>query len=367
MPDLAVARPLRKDDFADEIGLHPMRVAPQPSGRRRRERRRLDLDAIEPGAQVERHLVREAGAHLAGEDQAFTFVVADEQRAETRAHPFGIGEAADDELLPLHAFRLHPAAVPSRAIRLIAPLRDDSFEARAARFLEKRVAAAVDVLGEADAPRLPGADQFLQPRFPFVERERVERLAVQTEQIEDEVDERPALAGIAGVLHRLKARTAIGEDDRRLAVDERIIEPELLHGAGDLRERGGPVVAVARVERHASFADACANAIAVVLNFVEPLVAGRRRRDERRQLGHVVGVRHAAVAARSDARSRARCAAHRRDRPVRRYVPTERSRGSPPPSPFLRRTWAIPAPTGTPGGGGYPPRCREARHSPLHA
>src|SRR5437762_10176921 len=62
MADLSVARPLGEDDFADQIRPDPVRVAPQRSCRRRRERGRLDLDAIELRAQVERHLVREAGA-----------------------------------------------------------------------------------------------------------------------------------------------------------------------------------------------------------------------------------------------------------------------------------------------------------------
>ncbi len=240
--------------------------------------------------------MRKAGADLAGEDQALAVVVADEQRTYARARPFGIGEAADDELLSLHTLGLHPAAVTSGAVWLIAAFRNDPFEAAAARLREERVTVALDVLGKADGPRFLRANELLQPRLPLLQHQLLERLAVQAQQIEDEVDERSTFGGIAGILHRLKARTAIGQDDCRLAVDERIVEPELPHGVCDFRERGGPVVAVARVERHTAPADARADPIAVVLNFVEPFVAGRRRGDERRQLRHVVGVWHAAAA-----------------------------------------------------------------------
>src|SRR5215510_8673540 len=66
MANLAVARPLRELDFADQVRFHPMRVAPQRSRGRRRKRRGLLLDALEARAQLEREFVRESGSHFAG-------------------------------------------------------------------------------------------------------------------------------------------------------------------------------------------------------------------------------------------------------------------------------------------------------------
>src|SRR5262245_52389134 len=133
MANLAVPCPLRELDFADQFRFPPMRVASQRPGGRRRERTRLLLDALEPGAQLERELLRESGSHLAAEHQAIAVVVPNQQRPNSRPHPIRIGKAANDEFLALHAFGFHPAAMPSRAVWQIAPLRHNPFESRAAR------------------------------------------------------------------------------------------------------------------------------------------------------------------------------------------------------------------------------------------
>src|SRR5438034_10843515 len=103
MANLAVGRPLGEDHLAHERWFHPVRVAAQRAWRRRRKRTRCLLEAIQTRAQVERRLLREAGADLAAEHQAIAFVISDQQRAEAGAHPFRIGEATDHELLALGA------------------------------------------------------------------------------------------------------------------------------------------------------------------------------------------------------------------------------------------------------------------------
>ena len=65
---LAVHRPLDERHLHDDLRPHPVRAhARQPVGLR--ERRRRDLERVEPRAQVEQELGVEAGADLAGEDE----------------------------------------------------------------------------------------------------------------------------------------------------------------------------------------------------------------------------------------------------------------------------------------------------------
>src|SRR4030095_5863462 len=247
MTNLAVGRPLRENDFAHQRWFHPMGIAPQPSCWRRDERTRLLLDALELRTQFERELVRASGSHLAAEHQAIAFVVPDQECSNPRTHSLGIGEAADDEFLALDALGFHPAAMPSCAIRLVAPFGHDAFESRAARLREERLTAALDVLGETDAAGAAAADKFLQHCLPFFERKGFRVLAVQTEEIEDEVDERAAVVSGSRVLQRLKAGSTIGQHDGYLAVNQRIVEAEFADRVRDFGKRGGPVVAVARV------------------------------------------------------------------------------------------------------------------------
>src|SRR5262245_9896525 len=203
MANLAVARPLGKDHFADQLRFHPMRVAAQRSGGRRGERTCLLLDPVEPRAQIDGEFVRESGADLAAEHEVTTLVVPDEQRSKSCPCPLRIGEPTDDEFLALDEFGLEPPAVTSRAVWLVAPLRHDAFESCAACLREKRFAVSLDVLGEADAPRGMSADKLLEPRLPFFEGKILQAFAIQTEKIEDEVDERAAVPSASRVLQRL--------------------------------------------------------------------------------------------------------------------------------------------------------------------
>ena len=53
---------------------------------------------------------------------------------------------------------------------------------------------AFDMFREANAPGLARTDEFLQARFPLLERQRLERLAVDPKQVEYEIDQRSAIA-----------------------------------------------------------------------------------------------------------------------------------------------------------------------------
>src|SRR5439155_5580075 len=128
MPQLAVHGPLDEGDLHDDLRARPMRAqAGQPL--RARERRRRDLDPIEPRAQIEQQLRVEAGADLAGEHEIVLLEIPDEQRAEADASALRIGEAADDELLRRLAFHLQPVRRTPMLVRRVAALRDDAFPA----------------------------------------------------------------------------------------------------------------------------------------------------------------------------------------------------------------------------------------------
>src|SRR4030095_4716187 len=129
------------------------------------------------------------------------------------------------------------------------------------------------MLGDTNAAGGAAANKFLQQRFPSFEWTALQVFAVEAEEIEDEVDERASASATCRVLQRLKAGSAVGQHDGCLSVNQRIVESECADRVCDFGKGGGPVVAVARVERHASFADARTDSLVVVLNLVEPLVA----------------------------------------------------------------------------------------------
>src|SRR5215207_2605776 len=130
--DLAVVRPFRELDFSDQSGCDPVRVAAEPSWRRRPKWRRGHFETLERGAELARALLREPGADLARKHKTIAFVDADEQRADSLAGSFRIGEPADHKLLPLRAFRLEPSVPLAGKVGRSARLRDDAFQSEAA-------------------------------------------------------------------------------------------------------------------------------------------------------------------------------------------------------------------------------------------
>jgi hypothetical protein len=68
---------------------------------------------------------------------------------------------------------------------------------------------------------------------------------------------------------------AIDAEDDGLAVDHELLLPDLARGLGDPRVALGPVIAAARDQAYAIGVALQADAIAVVLDLVEPVSAGR--------------------------------------------------------------------------------------------
>src|SRR5207253_698874 len=106
------------------------------------EGRPVLFQAVELPAQVHKRLVRVAGAHLAGvaELLAVVAVIAHEQRAQAHARALRVREATDHELLPAHAFDLHPAVAASADVAALCVLADDALLPLLARLPPKRLA-----------------------------------------------------------------------------------------------------------------------------------------------------------------------------------------------------------------------------------
>jgi len=263
--------------------------------RKRREGTRLRLQRCEPAPQRSRRLLRESGAHLAGADDAPGVVVTpDDQCADAGPRALRIGEAADHELGALQTLRLEPPAVPSRVVRQIAALRHDALEPETAHLGEERRPVADDVLGELQdavgatvchrrASR-PSREEAREDRFPALEREARDVLAVEVEEIEDEVDECRTRAAAEGVLQILEARPAVGSHARDLAVEDCVSHPEASYGIDDLGKARRAVVAGTADEAHVAVVDETADAVPVVLELVQPGVARRRLAYQAREL-----------------------------------------------------------------------------------
>ncbi len=104
---------------------------------------------MEHGQRLDGH----AGAHAPRMNQsALGVVVAQQERADEVARPFGIGPSDDDELRAVEALALDPRAPISRQIRPVSPLGDDALEPMPTRRPSERLAVAAFVLA-LDDPR----------------------------------------------------------------------------------------------------------------------------------------------------------------------------------------------------------------------
>src|SRR5207244_682013 len=170
-----------------------------------------------------------------------------------------------------------------RRVRRVPALRPVPLEPQAAGAREELPTVANDVLRVAEAARRFRAEQVGEPRLPLLERQRGDVLAVDVEEVGPEVGEL-SVARAGRVLQGLKARAAVRQQHRHLAVEERAPDGELAGCRRHLREVVRPVLAVPADERDRPPVDAAADAVAVELELVQPVVAFGRRVDERREL-----------------------------------------------------------------------------------
>ncbi len=104
--------------------------------------------------------------------------------------------------------------------------------------------------------------------------------AVEVKEVEGEIDDRRPSLGTT--LQGLEARRPVRQHRGDLAVEERGSRRQAADGTGDLRELLCPVLPVAGDEAHLPLFESRHDAIAVVLDLVEPVVAVRRRLDHHR-------------------------------------------------------------------------------------
>ena len=91
-------------------------------------------------------------------------------------------------------------------------------------------------------PVFDAPEQRLQSGLPRLEREAIDALTVQVNQIEGEVHESLArwTAGY-GLLHRLEAAAAVRKHHDQFAVDQRVLHAECADRFGDLGKLRRPV------------------------------------------------------------------------------------------------------------------------------
>ena len=89
--------------------------------------------------------------------------------------------------------------------------------------------------------------------------------------LKDEVDQTLARASRKWILQRLRARLAIGQHDGNLTVEQGRLHGQL-HGSGDdLWELARPIILPTALQAHPPTLDVATDAIAVILQLVEPL------------------------------------------------------------------------------------------------
>ena len=286
MAELAVTGPLGEADLGHELRGRPVRAARLRALRRVDERRGAPLERAQAGREAgERRLV-EAAADASGEAQGALLVVdAEEEGAEPAAGSAGIGEPADDELLPAGALDLEPGAGAPARVRAAGAFGHQALEPLQAGLLEDGGAAALDVVAVAHhAVQLAAAalEQPLEPALALLERQPAQVVAVLEEQVEGDVRD-----GLRILLERALQGAEVAHaafvEHHRLAVQPRAGGRQGGERLRHPREPRRPVQPVAREQVHAAVVHARGDAVAVVLDLVQPVVTVGRRVGQRRQ------------------------------------------------------------------------------------
>jgi hypothetical protein len=179
----------------------------------------------------------EAGAGAAGVDEFSRFVrasfyrrvVAEEKRADAVGAFAGEGEAGDDELLLVEAFGLEPVAAADAAVGCVGTLGDDAFGVKSASLAEDGFAVAGNVFGEAEG--FVGVFFICRRRWKemreellaLVEGEVARVVAVEMEEVEDEVGEGMGFGVLEGGLEESEAGVAVGREDDDFAVEGAVV------------------------------------------------------------------------------------------------------------------------------------------------
>jgi hypothetical protein len=104
------------------------------------------------------------------------------------------------------------------------------------------------------------------------------------EKIEEEEDQRRRVTAVGGELDDAEGGEAVGADTAQFAVEIGLARVELRDGFGDRRILTGPVEPGARQQLDRAAVEPRMHAVAVIFEFMQPVVAFRRHIDQLREL-----------------------------------------------------------------------------------
>ena len=122
---------------------------------------------------------------------------------------------------------------------------------------------------------MPGGGEPMKASLTLGERHGGDGLAVELEEIEQEIDEGGAV-GVGGLLHEAEVGDAVGTHGAEFAVEIGGSDGKFCQGSGGCGIFGGPVEPGAGEELDLAGCDAGRHAIAVELDFVNPERPGGR-------------------------------------------------------------------------------------------
>ena len=211
-----------------------------------------------------RSLLGEAGAGAAGVDEVAGLaraafgggVVAEEEGADAVGAFAGEGEAGDDELLLAEAFGLEPVGGAGAAVGCVGALGDDAFGVELRRRGGRRFRRCRGCLRRGGGVRRLGCgwEEMGEELLAFAEGEVAGVVAVEVEEVEDEVGEGVGVGVLEGGLKEGEAGVAVGGEDDDFAVEGAVVRGELGDGGGDGGHAVGPVEALAGKKRTAELA-----------------------------------------------------------------------------------------------------------------
>jgi len=171
----------------------------------------------------------------------------------------------------VEAFGLEPVGGAGAAIGSVGALRDDAFGVEGAGFAEDGFAVAGNVFGKADG-FVVGREQRREEVFAFAEGEVAGIVAVDVEEVEDEVGEGMGFGVLKRSLKQREAGGAVGGEDDDFAVEGAVADGEIGDGFGDVGHAVGPVDAFAGEELNLLVRFAGLDAVAVEFELVDPVV-----------------------------------------------------------------------------------------------
>ena len=288
--DVAIGRPLAEGDLHDDAGRHPVpggTAALGPPARLhglRVDRRRLGDEPRQALHQLARGGVAPAGAHRTGVVQATLVVVAEQQVADLGGGAALVGEADDNELLPLLALELQPGLGARTDVGRVGLLQQHAFEPHVAGGGEQLLGRHVEGLAEAHGVDGLLRQHALQHGAAAGQRHGAQVGVAEEGDVEHEVDDVLAARLVHRVLQQVEAGHALVVEHDDLAVQVAGVEADGFDGGGQVRELRRPVVAVAGDQPGLAARDAGQHAVAVVLVLDDPGAHRRRGADQRGEL-----------------------------------------------------------------------------------